>query len=133
MELVVIHFPDAIPGDQLVPEVKRLVDSKIVNIVDLAFVTRSPAGEVATVERDRGGDAGYQVWVDALEAVEDLISDDDLAGIAQGVEPGMAAAVLLFEHLWARPFNDIVRRAGGELAFAQRIPAEIVDAIESAE
>jgi uncharacterized membrane protein len=133
MELIVIHFPDDVPGDRLVPEVRRLVAEKIVSIVDLAFVTRSASGEVSTYElNDREGDDRYEAWDDVLDAIEGLISDDDMAEIAEGVEPGMSAAVLLLEHRWAQRFSEIVREAGGELAFAERIPATIVDVVATA-
>ncbi|HEY2792658.1 MAG TPA: DUF6325 family protein [Micromonosporaceae bacterium] len=133
MELIVIHFPDDVPGDQLVPEVRRLVAEKIVSIVDLAFITRAADGEVSTYElSEREGDDRYEMWDEVLTAIEGLISDEDMAEIAEGVEPGMTAAVLLFEHTWAQRFSEIVRDAGGELAFAERIPATVADVVATA-
>ena len=38
---------------------------------------------------------------------------------------------MLFENVWASRFATIVRDAGGELAYSQRIPPSTIDAIES--
>jgi hypothetical protein len=134
MELLVIHFPDEVPGEKLVPELNRLIDTDLIHLVDLAFVVRNADGDVSTFElNDRDGIPGYEALDGVLHTVEGLIADDDLSMIAEGVEAGHTAAVLLFENVWASRFAEIVREAGGELAYSQRIPPPVVDAIASAE
>ena len=42
------------------------------------------------------------------------ISDNDLNGIRDGIEPGTSAAVIAYEHRWARRLAAAVEQAGGQ-------------------
>ena len=63
-----------------------------------------------------------------------LLGDDDLSEAANALAPGDAAAVFVYENLWAAPFAVALRRAGGQLVASGRIPVQAViaalDAIE---
>src|SRR5262245_44010480 len=116
VELVVIDFPGDVPGQQLVPEMARLIEGGLVKVVDVAFVTRSPDGQVKRYELgDRAGEPGYEALDGVVETVDGLIAATDLDAIAEGVETGHTAAVLLFENAWASRFSEIVQGAGGQL------------------
>ena len=43
------------------------------------------------------------------------LTQDDIADVAAGLEPGHAAGFLLVEHLWARDFKRAAEDAGGTL------------------
>src|SRR5262249_4247617 len=102
VEFVVIDFPGDVPGEQRVPEMARLVDSGVIKVVDVAFVTRTPEGKVERYELgDRAGEPGYEALDRVVETVDGLIAATDLDAIAEGVESGHTAAVLLFENTWA--------------------------------
>jgi hypothetical protein len=66
-----------------------------------------------------------------------LLSDDDLEEAGAALDPGSAAAVLVFENRWAAPFAVAVRRSGGQLVANGRIPTQAIlaalDASEDAE
>ena len=63
-----------------------------------------------------------------------LLGDDDAATAAEAIEPGSAAAVIVYENRWAGPFAAAVRRNGGVLVDNQRIPAQdVMDALDAAE
>ena len=54
--------------------------------------------------------------------------------IADALEPGDAAALLVWEDLWAARFAQAVRNADGELILYERIPYDlVVAAIEEAD
>ena len=53
-----------------------------------------------------------------------LLSEDDVAAVAEALEPGSTAGLLIYENLWAAPFASAVRRAGGQLVAGGRIPAQ---------
>jgi hypothetical protein len=42
-----------------------------------------------------------------------LIPDSELWDIADAIEPGSAAAIVLIEHVWAAPLRGAIVRAGG--------------------
>ena len=41
-----------------------------------------------------------------------LLSEQDVPDLAETIEPGSSAAVLVWENLWAAPFGAAVRHAG---------------------
>jgi len=51
--------------------------------------------------------------------------------VAAGLEPGATALIVLFEHIWLRELRAAVERSSGRVVFAERIPGEIVDAVEN--
>jgi hypothetical protein len=55
-----------------------------------------------------------------------LLSEDDIREIGEGLEPNTAAAVLVWEDLWAAPLAQTIRDAGGVLTELQRVPHETV-------
>jgi hypothetical protein len=61
-----------------------------------------------------------------------LPSEGDVTAVAAAVEPGSAAALLVWENRWAAPFGSAVRRAGGQLTPSGRIPVQtLVAAVEA--
>jgi hypothetical protein len=115
IDYVLIAWPDPHPNGEIAPLLVDLVDRGIIRILDLAFVAKADAGSVAGLE----------------------IADDDLEEAGAALDPGSAAAVLVFENRWAAPFAVAVRRSGGQLVANGRIPTQAIlaalDASEDAE
>jgi Family of unknown function (DUF6325) len=114
-----------------------LVDRGIIRILDLAFVRKDAEGTVTTltqVDLDR-----MQVLNTAIfdGAASGLLGADDLAEAATAMDPGTAAAVLVYENVWATPFATALRRAGGQLVGAGHIPVQALlaalDEVEAAD
>ena len=55
-----------------------------------------------------------------------VLSEQDVLDLAETIEPGNSAAVLVWENLWAAPFGSAVRHAGGQLVASGRIPTQAV-------
>jgi hypothetical protein len=53
-----------------------------------------------------------------------LLNEDDVLNVANAVEPGSAAAILVWEKRWAAPFGSAVRKVGGQLVASGRIPVQ---------
>jgi Family of unknown function (DUF6325) len=133
MELVMIEFPDAVPGERLAPELKRLLDAGVIRVVDLAFIERTSDGDVSTFElSEREGEAAYEALDIIPETIDGLISEADLSALAENVDPGSTAAVILFEHMWANQLRDMVAAADGTVVYGERIPEAIAEAVAHA-
>ena len=134
VDYLVVEFPDArVPGDVL-QRILDLVDRGTVRILDLAFIRKEADGSVTGLEiADLDGDGELDLRV--LEgATSGLVADDDLNEAAAAIEPGTAAAIVLYENLWAIPFVSALRRAGAELVASGRIPvAALLDALDAGE
>jgi hypothetical protein len=133
MELVVAEFPGHVPGRTLAPELHRLVEQRVIRIVDIAFVRKGTDGAVTMLELgDYEGDPEFEALDTVVETVEGLIAEQDLTEIAREVGTGTTAVVLLFEHIWATTLRAILTGTGGEVVFTERIPAPVVEAVEAA-
>lgn len=136
IDYVLIAWPDPHPNGEIAALLVDLVDRGIIRILDLAFVAKADDGSVAGLEI---ADVGEQVAeLKVFEgASSGLLSDDDLEEAGAALDPGSAAAVLVFENRWAAPFAVAVRRSGGQLVANGRIPTQAIlaalDASEDAE
>jgi uncharacterized membrane protein len=128
VDYAVIAFPGNRFTGEIAPAIGELVDTGTIRVIDIAFVGKDDDGTTVALELTEL-DAQVQ---DALESigveVGGLFNEDDLADIAEGLEPGSSAAVLVWENVWARKVAQALRDAGGELVAFERIPHEIVQA-----
>jgi hypothetical protein len=132
LEFVVIEFPHGIPGRILGPELDRLVASKTISLIDMLFVSKAQDGSVDSFElADRDGDGEFEALDIAAQAIDGLISPQDVAAVGEGLAPGSTAMIVLFEHAWVRNIRDTVLTAGGEIIMVERIPAPVVEAVEA--
>ncbi len=130
IEVLVIAFPENRFTGEIMPELERLVASGTITIVDGLFVTKDADGNTAFVELaevDADDDAAALAGV--LDHVEGLVSDEDVEAMTADLEPDSSAAILVFEHTWAKPLRDAVVGAGGILAANMRIPGAVVEEI----
>ena len=65
--------------------------------------------------------------------VAELLASEDVVHLAEAMEPGTTAGVLVWENRWAAPFASAARRAGGELIANGRIPIQAILASIEAE
>jgi hypothetical protein len=135
IDVVVIGFPpDAPMTGEAAPILVDLVDRGIIRVLDVVFVTKGEDGAVAGftidgIDKDRIGD--FAVFEGATSG---LLGDDDTSAVADAMEPGESAVVIVYENRWAGPFAAAVRRNGGQLIASQRIPVQdLLDALEAAE
>jgi len=128
IEVLVIGFPGNRFNGAILPELERLVAAGTISIVDGLFLHRDGDGEVTFLELEEvGSDEAVARLASLLDQVESLISDEDVAELAAGLEPDSSAAILVFEHTWAKPLRDAVLDSGGVLAANFRVPGLVVD------
>ena len=135
IDIVVIGYPaDAPMTGDAVPLLLDLVDRRIIRVLDVLFVVRDVDGTTSGFTASDLDEA----TVGDLKALEGassgLLGDVDVATVAEAIEPGGAAVMIVYENRWAAPFAAAVRRNGGVLIENQRIPVqELVDALDAAE
>ena len=138
VDVVVIAWPPGSPmtGEAL-PLFVDLVDRKIIRVLDVMLVKKDEDGSVVGFEAKDLTDQGIGDLTIFEGASSGLLGEDDVAEAAGVLDPGSAAAVIVFENRWAGAFAAAVRRNGGELVAFQRIPVEQVietlEALEAAE
>lgn len=128
IEVLVIGFPGNQFNGEILPELERLIDNDTISVVDGIFIRKDANDEVTFVEFEELGTNNDAARLSALmKQLDSLISDDDVTELAAGLEPDSAAAILVFEHTWAKPFRDAIVASGGTLVANFRVPGLVVD------
>ena len=134
VDYLVVAFPagKADFSGAMASELRALMDSNTVRLLDLVLLTKELDGSVEAAEL-RDADDSEVGQLRAAEAdLAVLLAESDIEEIGQVLEPGSAAAVLVWENTWAGPFGSAVRRSGGQLVTTGRIPTQaILAAIEA--
>ena len=132
IDVVVLRFPGNEFNGGIGPALRDLALRRLVRVVDLLFVYKDAAGEVGSVELAGLGAQLAPSFVDIDGQLGGgLLDAEDVADVAADLEPNSSVAVIAVENLWAIPFIDAVRRAGGELVDQTRVPSAVVDAVRA--
>jgi Family of unknown function (DUF6325) len=134
VDYLVVAFPagKADFSGEMASELRALMDSNTVRVLDLVLLTKDLDGSVEAAEL-RDADDSEVGQLRAAEAdLAVLLAESDVEEIGAMLEPGSTAAVLVWENTWAAPFGSAVRRSGGQLVTSGRIPTQaILAAIEA--
>ncbi|MCX5010492.1 MULTISPECIES: DUF6325 family protein [unclassified Streptomyces] len=133
VDFLVVEFPGNRMTGEAFPLLIDLVDRGIVRILDMRFVRKDLDGSVVAVEiaqMDDGSGLGLSVFEGASSG---LLGQDDLDDAGNALEPGNAAAILVYENLWAAPFARALRRSGAQMVASGRIPVQALLASLDAE
>ncbi|MCX4750391.1 DUF6325 family protein [Kitasatospora sp. NBC_01287] len=126
VEYVVIAFPGNHFRGEIEPELRRLVESGTVRILDLTFIKKDAEGLVSYQELEALGPDEASVFDNIDGEVGGLLSEQDLELVARELAPDSAAALIVWEDTWAAPIAGAIRRAGGLLVEHERIPGPVV-------
>lgn len=126
IDYLVVEFP---AGEQrfsgaMADELAALVDSGVIQVLDLLILVKDADGQVDAFEIEDLGE------LDSLKALEgqlgELLALEDVEHLAAAMEPGSAAGVLVWENSWAAPFAVAARESGGQLIASGRISTQAI-------
>jgi hypothetical protein len=120
---------------EVLEELARLRSRGMIRVIDVFLALKDASGKLSHVEMswlqdqekmefgtvirrllEAGGAPAAQADGPALmdlAARSSGSTPEDLRAAVAAIPPGKALGVLLFEHTWAIPFRDAIRRAGG--------------------
>lgn len=133
VDYLVIEFPagQATFNGEMAAELAALTEAGVIRILDLVVIVKDADGNIEGFEIDDFDE------IDELRALEteiaEILAADDLEHLAEAMEPGTTAGVLVWENTWAAPFGAAARRAGGQLVANGRIPIQAIAASIEAE
>ncbi len=134
VDYIVVEFPAGASNftGEMAAELRALVDSGTIRVIDVLILTKDADGAVEATELSDVAELGELETIEA--ALADLLAADDVDHLAAAMEPGSTAGVLIWENLWAAPFAAAARRSGGQLIADGRIPLQaIIASIEADE
>ena len=127
VDWIVVEFPGPDFGKgQIAPFLEDLVNRELVRVLDMVFLRKTEDGTLETAEIS---DLDPSELGEVRTAEADLamvLSEQDVMDLAETIQPGHSAAVLVWENLWAAPFGAAIRKAGGQLVASGRIPTQAV-------
>jgi Family of unknown function (DUF6325) len=125
IDYLVVEWPAGKePTGEALPLLVDLVDRGLIRVLDFAFVRKEDDGTVVGFDLNEvGDDPGLTVFEGASSG---LLGDDDYAEAGAAIQPGCAAALLVYENTWAAPFATAVRRGGAQLVANGRIPVNAI-------
>jgi hypothetical protein len=133
VDYVVVEFPAGHQNftGEMAEELANLVESGTIRVLDLLIIQKDEDGSFEAFEID---DLDAVDELRALEAeVAEILAAEDVAHLAEAMEPGSTAGVVVWENVWAAPFASAARRAGGQLVANGRIPIQAILASIEAE
>jgi Family of unknown function (DUF6325) len=133
IDYVVVEFPagEANFNGEMAAELVALANAGTIRLLDLLVLRKDDDGALEAFEVDDLDE------IDELRALEthvaEILAADDVAHLAEAMEPGSTAGVLVWENSWAAPFASAARRSGGQLIATGRIPIQAILASVEAE
>jgi uncharacterized membrane protein len=129
---MVIGFEGNHFSGEILPALEDVVQRGLVRILDLAFVRKDVDGKVTVIRlEDAGPDMGRLVSTGIVDAndIGGLISEEDVADMADSVEPGSSAAMMVFEQTWLNRVREAIANANGKVMTFERVPIEVVEQV----
>lgn len=128
VEVQVVSFPGSQFNGSIAPALRKVVESGVINVVDLAFIAKTAEGEVGIIELSDAADNDLIALDEAMEEVLGLLNEEDLVAIGDSLAPGSSAVAIVIEHAWARELGVAVASSAGEVVLSERIPRDVVQA-----
>lgn len=135
IDLLIIGYPAGAPmTGEAIPLFLDLVDRRIIRVFDVLFVKKNADGTVSGFDLADLDEDSVGHLTEFAGASTGLLDDDDVAFVADQIQPGDAAVMIVYENRWAGPFAAAVRRSGGVLIADERIHTQaLLAALEAAE
>jgi hypothetical protein len=138
VDYLIVEWPvGSPPTGEAFPHLVDLVERGLIRVLDLVFVEKDMEGnvlEVAIADFDQDGSLDLAIVEGASSG---LLDEEDYEEAGNALEPGAAAAIIMYENTWAAPFATALRKGGAQLVAAGRIPINDIiqrlDELEAAE
>jgi hypothetical protein len=123
VDYLIVEWPvGSPPNGEAFPHLVDLVDRGLIRVLDLVFVEKGTNGEILEIaisDFDQDGSLDLAVVEGASSG---LLDEEDYEEAGNALEPGAAAAIIMYENTWAAPFATALRKSGAQLVAAGRIP-----------
>ena len=126
IDFIALEFPGNRFKGEILPDIFELVDKGIIRVIDLVIIMKHE-GQVIVREL-RELDPAHVAMFDPLKAdVSQMITESDIAMIAEQLAENSTAGIMLIENLWAKKTQQAMLDANGRLVMFERIPHDVVE------
>lgn len=134
VDYLVIEFPAGKSNfsGEMAAELASL-ESGTVRVLDLMVLHNAEDGTVEALEIDDFDEAETDELRGLEAEIAEVLAAEDVAHLAEAMENGSTAGVLVWAKTCAAPFASAARRSGGQLIATGRIPIQAIAASIEAE
>lgn len=130
IDYIIVGFEGNNFNGEVLKSLKDAIDSGVIALVALSFITKDDAGQVTTLDIASVGDSYVSEFTQKYATESALVDPDDIDEMADLLENNTAAGLLVIEHLWAKPLKKALKDAGGVLVAEGRIHPESAEELE---
>ena len=131
LEYTVLGFEGNRFNGEIAKEISKVVEKRIVRLIDVVMITKDIDGEVTVIELDNKDDPRFAGFAGMMDDLMGLLTPEDIASIGEGLPNNTSALILLFEHRWAEKIKEAVTAAGGFLVSRDTISPEILELVNA--
>ena len=131
LEYTVIGFEGNRFNGEIAKELEKVVEKRIIRLVDLVFITKDIDGNVAAAELDARDDPRFAGFAPMVGDLMGLFTEEDMAAIGESMPVNTSALAVLFEHRWAEHLKDAVSAAGGFMVSRETVAPEVLEIINA--
>jgi uncharacterized membrane protein len=131
LEYTVIGFEGNRFNGEIAREIEKVVEKRIIRLVDVVFVTKDIDGEVSVVEIDNKDDRRFAGFAPMMSDLMGLLTPEDILQLAAELPTNTSALILLFEHRWAEKVKDAIQGAGGFLISRTTVAPEVLELVNA--
>jgi hypothetical protein len=124
IDYFVIGFEGPKMDGSIMKELEQALQDGVIALVALAVVYKDDNGDVMAIDASESPDGRLTHIAERYNQDSHLLDDDDLAEVGELLPANTAAAVLVIEHLWAKPLKQAILESGGQLVAEGRIHPE---------
>jgi Family of unknown function (DUF6325) len=126
VDYLVVEFPTGHSNftGEMARELAALSAAGTIRLLDLLVLQKDEQGTIEAFEIDDLDEVDDLVVLEA--EIAEILAAKDVAHLAESMENGSTAGVVVWENRWAAPFASAARRAGGQLIASGRIPIQAI-------
>ncbi|MDQ5943748.1 MAG: hypothetical protein QG675_516 [Patescibacteria group bacterium] len=127
IDFIIVNFKGNNFTGGVLEELSKVVKSGTIAVLDIALITKDKDGQVVALELSDMQDAGVAEFAKDNSVQSGLITQDDVAEVADIIAENSSVGLLVIEQLWAKGLKKAIIDADGELIAEGRIHPEAAE------
>jgi hypothetical protein len=131
LEYAVLGFEGNRFNGEIAKELEKVIDERIIRLVDAVFMTKDIDGNVTVLELDNRDDPRFAGFAGIVGDLMGIFTAEDMAILAESLPANTSALAVLFEHRWAEHLKDALVAAGGFIVSRESVAPETLEAVNA--